>query len=280
MFYRTASASKTKCGFAEYPGYVSTPPKIFLVKTLGGSNTFEFYDTSDCSGTCNERWIETYTGAVTYAHPACTTSSTGNLHTEDELPCGIPFDSDDHAVTGINSFYPSYLDPTVTSSTTKSWFGKGCVPQGMTAPPSVNATGESTESLSSEYTDALLFTDTAAAVPAYSGSFTQGVSTAFNDFSTNHLTLTLRKMEYYLAHKIPLIGTCYKLEWVERFTPDGGGMPVDTPRSYTWDGVTPSGYDPNDPDTWPVTTTYDAGFPSDEGVISIADTVATCKGCE
>lgn len=66
---------------------------------------------------------------------------------------------------------------------------------------------------------------------------------------------------YYLRFEIPY-RACYKIQWLERvYDPEnppadciqGDG---DTLKTFTWDRITPSGYDKNDPTTWPKTSTY------------------------
>lgn len=133
----------------------------------------------------------------------------------------------------------------------------------MGSPLNFKYLGGLVETLSSEYTTAQLLTDVDAALPAFSGSYSSGVTcTAFYDLSSNELTATKRALQYKFAI-LGGLGGCYKITWVERFTPEGGGSPTDTARSYLWDGVATE------------TGVYTITPPSSQGTTAIANVVAT-----
>lgn len=140
-------------------------------------------------------------------------------------------------------------------------------------------TGSLVTTLSSEYTDAMLAGYVIAALPAFSGPFILGITTAEYHQSENHKTTSLRQFEYYFAHPVPE-GDCYTMNWVEHYVLDNGSPDVDTPRTYTWDGITPPDYDPDDPTTWPVTPTYQPDVTPTYGTISITEIEFACTGCE
>lgn len=106
---------------------------------------------------------------------------------------------------------------------------------------------------------------TTAALPEFDGDWDDTAGSYF-DLTTDELTNSIREGKYRFRFKIPKIGrgTCYKLSWVERFTPEDGD-PVDTEKSWTWDGTIPEGYDPDDSTTWPVSDEYTIAIPSENG---------------
>lgn len=141
------------------------------------------------------------------------------------------------------------------------------------------ATGEvctesdnTTDTYSSEYTTSQLETDTLSALPAWGALPAFGgagaVELASAELSTGEATYSVMESKYQWAHQVPPTGQ-YELTWVERFTPDGGGSPTDTPQTYTWDGTTPSGYNPADSTTWPKSAVFEVDYPASNGTISI-----------
>lgn len=98
---------------------------------------------------------------------------------------------------------------------------------------------DATLTLSDEYTTVELEADVDAALPAFSGGYSSGACSdgAFFDISTDERTITKRAMEY-LFELPDLTGhVCYRIDWEEVFTPEGGGSPTVTPKFYNWDGV-------------------------------------------
>jgi len=73
-------------------------------------------------------------------------------------------------------------------------------------------------------------------------------------------------------------GTTYIIKWVERFSPEGGGAPTDTVKTYTWSGTIPGGYDPTDSTTWPITGEYTLATPATDGTTTLACITVTCSG--
>jgi len=150
------------------------------------------------------------------------------------------------------------------------------------------STNTLTATFSVEHTTAQLLEDVVAVLPGY-GSFSvrslgYSPSSALS-LSSDEIDALARGERYRLAFRIPAILTCYRATWIERFTPVSG-TPTETEREAQWDGTTPSGYDPLDPDTWPVlspdgtTSTYwELDIPSSLGETTIENFVWTCRGC-
>lgn len=130
-----------------------------------------------------------------------------------------------------------------------------------------------------EYLTADLITNTMAALPAFDGDWDDTAGSYFN-LTSNELTNSIREGKYRFRFKIPKvgIGRCYRIEWIERFTPETG-EPTDTPKNFQWDGITPEGYDPEDIDTWPTTGEFTIAIPETNGTTTVVDAAAYCRGC-
>lgn len=273
MMRRTASASLSKCGWDEY-GMPSSPPRIYLTRTLAGTLTSTSWNEEGCGGDCAELVTFEFSGTCVFSAPDCDRTDTGNNQEKVYQPCETLVSNDAFPVCRINEDPTSpCFDPTVTSPTVLTYNGNGCV-------ESLNCTGTATETLSDEYTTTDLFTYTAAAVPAFSGPFIDtGESTTLTHISADETACSIRDMQYILVHKIPGNGSCYKLAWDEILTPEVGSPSISRSLTYTWDGVTPGDYDPDDPATWPGTIVYEPGHPSVNGHIVIGNIVTSCEGC-
>lgn len=263
---RTAEASITKCGFSEWAGYVSTPPKLYLKKTLGGAITAE--NGGDDCAICNTKIEYVYSGYDEFTKVSCPTLSSD---TTQLVTYSYNFDCINITTINVNSTSQtigtgSATFPDTYTSTVHTITGVGCLGNGI-GNPSFNYYGSATETLSDEWTTADLESEVTAAIPAFSGPFLGGVncSGAYYDKTTDELTITKRKMEY----KFPLptlVGyTCYGLSWDEVFTPKGGGSPTITPKNYSWNG--------SDTET-PI---YTIDVPASEGVITVTEPVPTCS---
>jgi hypothetical protein len=231
------------------------------------------------------------------------------------------------------------------------------------------------------YTTDQLKDETLAALPAWDDDWNDTAG-SYRNLTTDELTLSIRESKYRFRFKIPKIGngSCYKLEWVERFIPaltydsmgavtgggtsissftvvnggsgytsgatvtisaptayGEGGAPVggttatgtvvvdtspssptfgqitavnvsnagsrytsapsfwisgtgtgavihihlgtETPKTWTWDGTPPGGYDPADSATWPLSPEYTIPVPEANGTTTVANLKTACTGC-
>lgn len=299
IFYSTKSASKTKCGFAEF-GTPSSPAKIYLVKTQSGTidETISGYLVSN-----------TYFGSKTYSRPACTSTDTRTMNyidarfdpecEVDDLPVNI--DDTSYGGPNINGDYVHY-GPVCGGELI---YHEGSGGHVVTSPTVLTFSGESgtaTCTLSSEYTTAQLVAEVQAELDAASWSaWSTTPATALEDHSTDELTYTERRVKVRVAHKIPGNGSCYRCWPYAAFTPGGIGGATDFYNfgEQQWNRVVPSSYDVGDPTTWPyfdftlpmpsyfpAYTVYPATSPSHDGEVAIAldgslippDGYA-CEGC-
>jgi hypothetical protein len=128
------------------------------------------------------------------------------------------------------------------------------------------------------FTTALLVSVTSGLLPAWPGTWNKsGLScTAFRNLSPSEASLTLTEMRYRFRFPHPPKGY-YKIVWVERFSPEGGGAAVDTAREWEWDGIVPEGHDALDSATWPVSPVYEVPAPVEVGTVSIQEVEVLCR---
>lgn len=263
---RTSSASLSKCGYPEFAGYESTPPKYYLDVTYSGIAYLTFSEDAFCQNPCSYYFSE-LSGTCNYDRSTCNRTQAGNWHYVETTPsctmCG-PSGPTDTNISFCDLFDPwggspagyteSFTATTHTFTGTNTCTLIGCY---------TVASGSVTETLSNEFTTALLDSDVTAALPSFSGAFSAGSPSASYDKSTDEVTISKSKAEYKFT--LPSISTpCYKLTWIERFTPEGGGSPTDTAKSYLWDGVSTE------------TGVYTLDVPGSEGTTTIVSIVASC----
>lgn len=288
IYYKTRSASLSKCGFPEFSGHVSTPPKIYRTKTLAGSIDYRFYLGNDCDpfDGCSTRAVLTYSGAMTYPRTTCETPAAANLNSDTWAPCDTPEGDIDLDVDNINAADAGNTSEGF-SSTVRTITGLGC--DGGSG-PSNYASGSCTETLSAEYTTAQLIDDTAAVLVAQSyGGFSTTPTSFLFDLSTDETTCTIRDMFVEVRFRVP-DGDCYKFKWRTTFYPRGGGAPteINFDIAFQWDGIVPPGYNVDDPDTWPkfvagafTFTEFQSIFPDlPSGTVVFAAYDFECTGCE
>lgn len=256
-----ASISKDTCYFPEYAS-PSSPPKYYQEVAYSGS-----FDTTCQAGA---RRLETFSGVLALpGAPACAPEvSLGSwnekIYSTTSTDCDT-LDSDttdDIASHVVNGQAPDY---------SLSWFS---VSYSLTStvstltPTCSGCTGSVTQTLQNEYTTAELWSDTEAAIPAFSGSFANGYCTsALRDLSTDEITATLRAMEYKFTLPTLTDYSCYRISWRETFYPAGGGASSYTSKVYYWDGSATE------------TGTYTIDPPASAGYTEISDVVVTCD-CE
>lgn len=284
-----ASASKTKEGY--YTFEITTPPKLYRRLTYSGTVSAEVYH-GDCESTDYFVYTITYTQSGYADWGGANTSS---IHTR---AIG-PSDDYDNTCSPISGFTAGcYIDfyffnaPTVVTTATKIEESyTGCKKHYQATSVSLTTSGTLTRELSNEYTTAQVRTDMIAAIaePGDLASCSSSAIIASYSLSSDELTASGKKGKYGWQHPVPPRiprrcdeagggPACFRITWDRTFTPVSGAPEV-TPMTYTWDGVTPSGYNPADKTTWPRTTEYTEDVPTTPGVVTISNVQFFCTGC-
>ncbi len=262
---RTSEATLSKCGFTEY-ATPSDPPKYYIDRTLAGSMTVESLD-SGC-GPCIAKHVYTYSGVCTWDTVVCTVNKAGQLTDDYYSDCVNLLISNTFATCQLDVlgvFSPLEADCSSLTETTTEYKIDGTATCCTIALFEYKFSGSITETLSNEYTNAVLSANVSATLPAYSGSFSSGnCQSALYDLSSDEVTMTKRKTEYKFT--IPsLTGySCYRITWVERFAPEAGGSPTNTALTYVWNGT----------DT--ETPVYELEVPDIQGSTEVVSVVADC----
>lgn len=304
------SASKSKVGYPELAGFVSSPPKYYKKRvetrnlTLVQEGEFLVAGTTGCP--CYKdviAWTGSGTTVVTGEYDVDggftgSTDNTGtktiNQHFENteggECELGDPFEETTPVgLIGAPPYTPSSGTAAdgATDFTFASYGGaSNCA--GLSDPPTeqilvtAEVTGDITLSLEDTTDD--LKTRTQAALPEFDDDWNDTAG-SYYELTEDETTNSIRESRYRFRFQIPKVGrgTCYKITWVERFTPEEGD-PVDTERCAIWDEDVPEGYDPDDSETWPVigdgTNPYfELAIPESNGTVTVVEVEAVCQGC-
>lgn len=214
------SASKTKCGYSENAGFVSTPPKIYHSDTWDGTQSDTVYvSTTDCTGPFLTQQLRVYSGTGTYSSDCECEGDTKQVeitnYGEDPFilyySCDVRQGTDDDAVSGTERVISQdTCDPALSGAR--------------------RLIIDITDTLSDEYTTSELLTNTEAALPSFPGTWTGTAGSYFN-LTTDELTNSIRESKYRFSFTIPS-GSCYRIDWIEDGTPKtwqytGGGTPGD-----------------------------------------------------
>ncbi len=231
----SVSATKSKCGFYEWPGHASTPLKIYKTKTQSGSLT-------NSPSTSGSTKTTTWAGSIAYTTPDCTTSDDRSVHVDDDFygpPCNVTLtasdcgscaNADDPSGGSYNGNFVNEIvgctgNPTIFYGPGDSFVGFSSTTLAVIA-DQTNFSGSVQVLLSDEYTSLQLRTDTIAALPAYPGTFVGTCSSLF-DQTSDEFTFTVRRFKYKFVLPSMTGITCYTLTWLEGTTP----------KSYTWNGT-------------------------------------------
>lgn len=233
LVQRSVTASLSKCGFDEWPGFVSTPPKKYLEKTLSGvihQTSFVSSNAGAC-GICIADAFDTYSGACTYTAPSCNFSNSGNWN-ENAAPDCINYSVINFSTCAIVGYDSGQVTINYSSSTKTVTGNNSCIAQTIT-------NGTAQEALSSEYTSAQLKTYTEAALPSYSGAFTPNVAFGFGVFDTDETSYFARQSEYKFVIPAANISGCnsYQIIWDHTIFPTSGGSSILSAFNYVWDGI-------------------------------------------
>lgn len=284
------SASKSKMGVLECVGFASTPARVYRRVNYSG--------VTDGLDSLFSRNRISQSGHIELVDPPPSGYSLAfrsyweqrDQKTSAFASCGASFTSDttftrSNATIGGDSYIAfasgvtcTFADANISApaatciSATQRRIGGGSDPC---------SSEERVFDLADEYTTALLKSNTVAALPAWDSDWNDTAG-SFANLSTDELSYAIRDARYRFRFKVPKVGQgCYRVSWVERFTPEGGGSPVDTPRCATWDGTIPGGYDPATPSTWPIlgdgsNPYFELPPPASDGTTTIINIVAEC----
>lgn len=214
----SVSASVSKCGWDEFTS-PSTPPKIYRSATLANFS----WSWDDGTNTGTEVLNETITVGLDCASSPCDVGVSiplsgalagftywwGLLPGQTQLPIqdAILLDSvcgTDYFVNfNLNSATPVSTTPTVAT------YNYGFGPATLT--------------ISNEYLTSELIAQAEASLPPFDDDW-DDTAGSFRNLSTDEITYTIREGRYRFRFEIPKVGsgTCYRLEWVERFIAEAG----------------------------------------------------------
>ena len=244
------SASKTKVGFAEWPGFVSSPPKRYLVSTWSGYSRTSTHELSGCTGE-ELAWTRTdFSGSGEWdpVTGLCSTSTKKSTFTDSS---GALIETDracDFSFTGT-SF--SATEQGIDLNTCTAGSGSG----------SSRSFSNRRDNLSVENTTANLKAITASALPGSFPGTWAGTAGSYFNLTSNELTNSIRESKYRFAYTVPS-GGCYRIEWLE----DG------EPKSWQWDGTGTAGETAYTPE-------YTIPIPETNKTATVTDVVASCTGC-
>ena len=269
----TVSASKMKCGRAEFSGYASTPLKIYRGIIFSNIKATIYIDVEAGHSPCDDHYIPhqiILSGTVTLPADTC-----------DTLDCAAKLINTVAGYTFAYDIFNELLFPSI-GDFILVFCGDACadlghdghvsslmrdgVPSSSTVADYTNddaTTGTAT--LTTEYTTYDLIALAIAALPSWP-SFSEGSPFSSYSLATDELSFTVERSKYKFRFKVPKVGngSCYKLTWVERTTLTPSATITDVPKTFTWNG-TAAGYDATDPTTWPHTGEYEIDEPASNG---------------
>lgn len=213
----SVSASKSKCAYAEFSGYVSTPPKRYRTATMAAVPVLARIDFDSAAGLAS--------GSFTYPL-SCALSTCGGV---EFIKVAITGDFSGELDWAYGSIYELSYDVAVIAGADCAggdYFVNFSIDSVNVLPISATVGAYSiggTVTLSDEYTTAELITQAHAELPAYDGDWNDTAG-SFINLSTDELSAALSESRYRLRFKIPLIGSgaCYRVQWVERFVAEAG----------------------------------------------------------
>ena len=268
---RAASKSKSACAYLN-----TSNGNYYFQQTVTQTWNVSFSDGASGSGSMSTTQIDTNTYSIsgrTCSGPVCSGSGSGvqsSSYGVGAEPQSVSFSC---TYAGCGNWTGTETIGYSGGSETNAW---------NAAPPGFVGGGDTyttSTTYADEYTDAQLQTYVAATLPGWGPLSTFGDSypseLASAELSSGAGTYSILESKYAFAWQVPP-SQFYELTWVERFTPDGGGSPTDTAKSFTWDGTIPNGYNPSDSSTWPRSTVFEVDYPSSNGSISLHNLAVNC----
>lgn len=218
----TSSASKTKFGYTEFTGFISSPPKRYLVRTWSGARVETSYASAGCTGSSSTDTLA-ISGSASYdTAGVCTAAFVSTFN-------GTPTSITNCAAT-------TTWATDITSATTKEDFDRAntgtCQPGNF-----IIDQADSLDELSDEYTTGENIDNMLAAISATGTLTTCSGSVVIASFSVSSDELTASGKIGTYAFALPASPpACYRITWDEVLTPSSGS-PTVTPREYIWDGI-------------------------------------------
>lgn len=264
VYFRSASASLSKCGFTEWPGYQSSPPKYFYYFTLSGTVTLSSYD-SGCSS-CVTSVEDRYYGSITVSDAInCVESGVPSVNEKVYQDCFSLYSDNTYSAYDVTTvgwvgdgFTESYTSTTHTLSGTNTCTSGNKI-----------GTGTAYAYVSGEYTTGDLISNVTNILPSFSGPFSvanPATDYAYFDVSSDEVTATKTKMEYYIGWDSMAYEPCLKVTWSEKFEAEAG-----------WVSYTSFTYSTSGSATW--TGIYTIYAPTTEGKTTVVSVSITCRGC-
>lgn len=262
VYFRSASSSLSKCGFTEWAGYESTPPKYYLFLNLGGTITLDTFD-SGCS-TCITEVVWHYYGSASYNDSlTCIETGVPSVNIKTYQNCSSLYSDETYFAYDVDfppdGFTESYTSITHTVSGTNTCTGGNAI-----------GTGTVYASLNYEYTTSDLVTNVTNTLPSFSGPYSgynPATDYAYFDISSDEVTATKTKLEYYIAWEpFGTSGACLKITWSEKFVAESGYTTY-TAMTYVWNGSAT------------YTGLYTINAPTTEGTTTVVSVSVTCHGC-
>lgn len=268
VYVRAASANISKCGFTEWAGYESTPPKYYYYFTLSGTVTVDTFD-SGCA-TCITETSFHYYGSSTYGDVfSCEETGVPSVNIKGYENCSTLVSDETYAaydvvtayLVGSGAFTESYSSTTHSISGTNTCSSSNWI-----------GTGSAYAYVWNEYTTGDLVTNlnVLLASATYSSPWmvlNPAVDYAYFDISSDEITATKTKLEYYIAWSPSLpSGSCLKITWSEKFTAEAGYTTY-TAMTYVWNGSAT------------YTGIYSIPAPTTEGQTTVVSVAVTCYGC-
>jgi hypothetical protein len=210
------SASRSKCGFS---GFEPGSTKFYLTtgQTWDYDLTYTGSDPPACHWTDNHRIQSDYDIST---EPYCLSYT--DTCTGDRVCNGTPSDfcstnnlcscRSGGSVNGSSDYVYSDTSAATIYTPLTNWSGHA----------QINFYN------SNEYTTAMLISNTIAALPAYDGVYNDACG-ASRELSSDETSYSITRFRYKFT--FPAATQPFTIHWVERFTPEGGGPPMDTPRS-------------------------------------------------
>lgn len=260
-----AYASGSKCGFVLDDRYYRKKIHEFSYSvsascdpdSAGGGG--DFFETVEYDSTCSTLSVTDRSGSGSCSSHASPTPTFGDCFSSTTLIPGS---------CGFGSFYGFYNSDLFCSYTYSGSAGSGvicpngcCCGCGCCGNPGV-VTQAQNDSYDSEYTTGELISNVEDMIPGFTGEFGGGACCSSRALADDESTYSEQIAQYRFTFSASTDD--FEVDWIERFTPAGGGGSVDTPRSDFFSGGTAT------------SGTYSLAAPSTNGTTCIVEVTVIC----